>query len=380
MPKLLKFIPIGLAIIAILGGLGYACGGAWLYLLAALLYPGSFNDESPVSLSQPPSSVCGQSIWTPDGQWVAITGGDEERIFVTSVDGTQLRQVPVEWVEPGDPSSTSMRRTAIARIDGHTIRLPFRGDEWPNAPVWSPDGSTVAYFKTPRQVLDGADSIIAEGPVAEHHSSQFGRNISWSPDSGTIAVGWGTGWFITTHDGDAIWNGDYLVDEAEYHPEVGLVGKLSQPAWLDDGRIIYTKEDPDRSGSLTLYSNNHTGTNRQAIAGLGSIPYVLKILVDPSGGSLLLVSGAPAMYTVQADGTNLKQIVDDSIPENRFLSPAWSPDGSQIAFCSDHIDSDVALYLVRPDGSDARVLLWRDQRGKTFTPARGVQMLGFKKP
>jgi len=390
MPKLLKYIPIGLVIIAILGGLGYACGGVWLYLLAALLYPGSFNRETPQAPpSQPPSSACGQPIWTADGQWVAITGGGEERIFVASVDGAQLREMPVEWIEPKNPSITSMRRTAVARIDGHAIRLPFQSDEWPTAPVWSPDGSTVAYFKKPWQVLDGADSIIGEAPDAEDYRFQYGKNIAWSPDSRIIAVGWGDGWSITTHDQDAIWSRDYIVEQADNRPRGGPFRRLSQPAWLVDGRIVYTQRDlaeteispPYLSGTTTLYSNNYTGTNRQTIAGLGHMPNVQqKILVDPTGGTLLLISAAPAMYTVRVDGTNLKQIVDDSIPANGFLSPAWSPDGSQIAFCSDHIDSDVALYLVRPDGSDARVLLWRDQRGKTFTPARGVQMLGFKQP
>jgi Tol biopolymer transport system component len=61
-----------------------------------------------------------------------------------------------------------------------------------------------------------------------------------------------------------------------------------------------------------------------------------------------------AIFTVNADGSDLRRLVRDEVPA---LAPHWSPDGSTIAFHVATADgTTVDVYTVRPDGSDLRAL------------------------
>jgi Tol biopolymer transport system component len=55
------------------------------------------------------------------------------------------------------------------------------------------------------------------------------------------------------------------------------------------------------------------------------------------------------LYVINADGSGLRQITEG---ETADVDPSWSPDGEWIAF-----HRDCGLWLVHPDGSDARELL-----------------------
>jgi TolB protein len=57
------------------------------------------------------------------------------------------------------------------------------------------------------------------------------------------------------------------------------------------------------------------------------------------------------VYTLAADGSQPTRLTTH---EGDDESPAWSPDGSALAFTSDRTDPadhDTELYLMRPDGS-----------------------------
>lgn len=73
-------------------------------------------------------------------------------------------------------------------------------------------------------------------------------------------------------------------------------------------------------------------------------------------------SGLPQIYVSNVDGTDLVQITSR---DNGACQPAWSPDGSQLAFispCQRRLDSprefysDTSLFMVSADGSDLEQL------------------------
>ena len=79
---------------------------------------------------------------------------------------------------------------------------------------------------------------------------------------------------------------------------------------------------------------------------------------SPDGQQILFDAGSDLeatgrhdhkLYIVYADGSDLRQITSG---DKNDVVPAWSPDGEWIAF-----HRNCALWLVRPDGSDAQALL-----------------------
>lgn len=60
--------------------------------------------------------------------------------------------------------------------------------------------------------------------------------------------------------------------------------------------------------------------------------------------------GKFAVYTISADGSNLKKLTGD---ESNNEQPRWSPDGKQIVFISDRT-GDLRLYTMNADGSRQR--------------------------
>lgn len=68
------------------------------------------------------------------------------------------------------------------------------------------------------------------------------------------------------------------------------------------------------------------------------------------------VEGADNIYTINADGSDLRQLT--SFDGDAAIQPSWSPDGQTIAFASFHMATTVGpyLYLIDADGTNQRFL------------------------
>jgi Tol biopolymer transport system component len=102
---------------------------------------------------------------------------------------------------------------------------------------------------------------------------------------------------------------------------------------------------------------------------------VTGLAVSPDGHQIALSNGGGEfpprnVYVIRTDGSRVRQITSGNYYE---VTPAWSPDGSEIVFSSTrccataHSSGDYALYTIRPDGTDLR-LLRRDPGATDIDP------------
>jgi Tol biopolymer transport system component len=146
---------------------------------------------------------------------------------------------------------------------------------------------------------------------------------------------------------------------------VGPNNSTSNPAWSPDGRQLVFNLGPTDGSSSQLWIMNADGSNqhlllddpagddfRSSFSPDGSHVIFTRCPVSPPSGQPCGIS------RVRIDGTDLTDITGtDPNPDVLDFSPAYSPDGSTIAFYSFHRDGlIVAVYLMNADGSNIRSL------------------------
>ena len=114
---------------------------------------------------------------------------------------------------------------------------------------------------------------------------------------------------------------------------------------LDYSRVhsMVLLTNPNGQGILSIDNTNPTGFVR-----IGDERSVTAAKWSPDGKRIAYVNGFTGVYVMDADGGNVKKILDKPDPdENGVISIDWSPDGSKLA-----VNYTYNLYLVNPDGSD----------------------------
>ena len=131
------------------------------------------------------------------------------------------------------------------------------------------------------------------------------------------------------------------------------------PSWSPDGKsIVYTSY---RNGNAEIYWADADGSNPKRLTNSPTIDTSPSI--NPATGSQIAFisgrSGTPQLYTMDSDGTNVVRITEEG---GDAENPAYSPDGSMIAFAWQKPKSngfDIYLYDIRmrkfsPLTSDSR--------------------------
>jgi TolB protein len=230
-------------------------------------------------------------VWSPDGSQIAFARWEDPRgIWVVNADGTNEHRV-FDW-----PRETRY-------------------------PSWSPDGEQIVFVRQHRGRIEPT-RVCFEGPKGQVCRVQ-------PPDPhynlGVVRVGDGSFWEPLPSSSERSLAPDWspVVDEVVYADVYGLFVQSA------DGQTRYQ-----------LTANNRDTTPAWS----------------PDGEHVAFVRRQHdhwEIYVVDADGQNLRRLTDTPIKSDgaagSSVSPAWSPDGSYLAFLTDQ-SGQWEIWIVKASG------------------------------
>jgi Tol biopolymer transport system component len=204
------------------------------------------------------------------------------------------------------------------------------------APRWSPDGSRIAFSHAGSLEIMNADgserrTIMAAQPSASAEDCHAGSFVGgWAPDGKRFVYYTAV---LKAGEGNRFWLCAIDVDSSEVEVLVDEDGELhAEPHWSPDGsKVVYREEDGDCATTGTTTCNYEV------------------YLLDLDSGERTNLTNDPALD----------------------IEPTWSADGEWIVFGSNRGGGNFNLYVMRPDGSEVRLLL-DDQGAKDSYPSWAI--------
>ncbi len=214
-------------------------------------------------------------------------------------------------------------------------------------PVWSPDGTQLAFSST-RSGHFQIYLMYADGTGVSALTADF-ENLKpiWLPDGRHIA--------FRTDDGKGLyWWRIINLDNSELvtlsEPSYDFF--YQTPAWSPDGtRIAYMSlvEQQERNdGASQIHVKNTDGTNDVALTNDTWANFNPKWSPDGKKIAFLSERGALdkfALYLMNADGTEVQQLTDVGYPADVVYS--WSPDGNQIAIGGNNLFNGINIIDIK---------------------------------
>lgn len=341
------------------GGL-FSLEDASEWILGLTRADGSNGWDTKTGWKRPDACWSGGS-WSPDGSRLVLTesrcDGSARRLHVVGAkDGGRravVRGCCASWSPDGRRLAyiafhTTGNLLTVATRDGRRLHALGRASQF----AWSPRGERLAFV---RPLKAGEELVMAraDGTAPRvlartgHHGIEVG---SWAKDGRRFAF------FRRERD-----RAELVITRGDgTHPRVlahraGRV--LTRARWSDAGRrLAFWDVLEDTTGHLVVVDTD-TGRLRtvyDALEGAYSNP----VGWTADGRTLLLLETASGLYpdelwTIRPDGSGLRRLTRNKRGE---LDPAWSPDGTRIAFWRDdprrgRKPEELSVHVMGGDGT-----------------------------
>jgi len=228
----------------------------------------------------------------------------------------------------------------LSNLDGTGAHQPFPEMVQAEAFAWTPDGK--------RLLFDGWDG----GDEGALYLADLSGASPQAFDTACVAP--------------CIWDAD-ITFSPNGRQVVFLRGINRDPAQFDPTHNVIATMDL-ATGRVSELESTLVDLREGSASGPRWSPDGTRIVFVANGNKFL--SPSPnALFVVDADGSNLREIVSAGLGAE---DPRWSPDGSRILFDTSSVnageDAPDDLYTVRPDGTDIRPLTSDGvSRGATWT-------------
>lgn len=262
---------------------------------------------------------------------------------------------------------------AVMDADGSNLRPLFTSTEEESQGVWSPDGTKIAFLRNraPELQPDGSTyssgawpaEIIVGNADGTHeqvivHEASVGSPI-WSPDGSRIA------YLAGPRTGDNLW----AVDADGANPTQLLAGfTVNAASFSPDGtKLVFASNayaDADHPFEpMEIYTANADGSGLTRLT--DNRVYDQHPVWSPDGTQIAFMrsegnTGEWNLYVMNADGTGERQLTAWPGMEDPFL---WSEDGSTLVFRNTKRDGDSAEELYGLSLSDGKASLWLEGDG-----------------
>lgn len=205
-------------------------------------------------------------------------------------------------------------------------------------PVWSPNGQWIAYVGEDNQLylIPGSGGT----PKVLTDDVEFYQEVSWSPDSTTIAV---------TKTGGNI----YLVDRVTGTASFLVRGTF--PVWFPSGKRLALAGGGEEELALKAINTNGTGL----ITITTQTPPYHVLMISPNGAKILYTTpGASISIVMIVDVATGRVTQVPSGPLSKDYCPVWSPNGRLIAYSATNFNETLKYFsLLRVADDQGKIIM-----------------------